>query len=316
MQPTDIKTPNDLMSVALQAEREAVQQYAELARLMQEAGNPATAALFERMASEERKHEQLLQQWLQQEGIQANEHVDSVRWQDPNVSTTYDEEACSPDQSTPYRALAFAVHNEENAFRFYTRVAAETCNPKVREYAEILAHEELGHAALLRAERRRAYHAERDHGVAEPTLDPALVANEADLLLVALGFDRLLADKLDSLDKPSQALQTLADSVRRQISKGEKALQMAQHKNILPGESISQRLEQVAQHNARRIDQVSETTEKLRQLYNCCERAFVFYDTVVTASEDEQIMLRAQDLTAATLKRIGLLKKALKTSDN
>ena len=168
MLSTKVKTTSDLMSIALQAEREAIRRYSELSVKMREAANEFAAALFERMVLEEQEHERLLLQWMAQEGIEENPKIDPVRWRDPNISTTYDDEARDPYQSSPYRALAFAVHNEEIAFRFYTHVAAESENETVRQYAEILAREELGHAALLRAERRLAYHAERKNNMVEP----------------------------------------------------------------------------------------------------------------------------------------------------
>ncbi len=60
---------------------------------------------------------------------------------------------CLPQTAT------VSVADQEIVFRFYTHVAANSDNETVRKYAEILAKEELGHAALLRAERRYTYHA-------------------------------------------------------------------------------------------------------------------------------------------------------------
>ncbi len=172
MLPTNIKTTSDLMSIALQAEREAIRRYSQLSTDMRAAKNESTAALFERMVIEEQEHERLLLEWMAQEGIDENPETDPITWRDPNISTTYNDEARDPYQSSPYRALAFAVHNEEIAFRFYTHVAAESENEAVRKYAEVLAREELGHAALLRAERRRAYHAERNADIDRTRTQP------------------------------------------------------------------------------------------------------------------------------------------------
>ena len=124
------------------------------------------------MIIEEQEHERLLLAWMTKESVEPNPDIGPIRWRDPQVSTTYNDEARDPLYSTPYKALAFAVNNEENAFRFYTHVAAEADDETVRQYAEILAREELGHAALLRAERRLAFHAERDAGAAASTADP------------------------------------------------------------------------------------------------------------------------------------------------
>ena len=130
---TNVKTPSDLMSIALQAEREAIRRYSLLAAKMREGDNQSAAELFERMVAEEQEHESLLLTWMAQEGIKENPDTPAINWQDPNISTTYNEEARDPYQSSPYRALAFAVHNEEIAFRFYTHVAANSENSKVCE---------------------------------------------------------------------------------------------------------------------------------------------------------------------------------------
>ena len=63
---------------------------------------------------------------------------------------------------TPYRALAMAVRNEERAFAFWSYVAAYSEDPEIKQAAEAMAREELGHVSTLRKERRRAYHREHD----------------------------------------------------------------------------------------------------------------------------------------------------------
>ena len=63
---------------------------------------------------------------------------------------------------TPYRALSIAVRNEERAFAFWSYVAGFAEDPEIKKAAEAMAREELGHVAILRKERRRAYHSEHD----------------------------------------------------------------------------------------------------------------------------------------------------------
>ncbi len=112
MLSTNLKTTSDLMSIALQAEREAIRRYSQLSDRMREAGNESAAALFERMVIEEQEHERLLLEWMTRESIDQNPDIGPISWSDPQVSTTYDDEARNPHRSTPYKALAFAVHNE------------------------------------------------------------------------------------------------------------------------------------------------------------------------------------------------------------
>lgn len=300
------------MSIALQAEREAIRRYSELSVKMREAANEFAAALFERMVLEEQEHERLLLQWMAQEGIEENPKIDPVKWRDPNISTTYDDEARDPYQSSPYRALAFAVHNEEIAFRFYTHVAAESENETVRQYAEILAREELGHAALLRAERRLAYHAERKNNMVEPRLNPNAVHNEADLLAAAIHIDHYLADEMNKVAENSPEIKALARETRLQISANENLLyDDAINKKMSPGEEITNNLEQLESYNAYMEKNDKSPNSNLQRLCACCDRSFAFYDAVVETAADENVMLMAQQLTSIALDRIGVLKQAL-----
>jgi len=152
-----VKTTRDLMTIALQAEREAIRRYSELQKKMQQFDNLPATRLFERMVDEEKSHESLLLQWMNKLQLDENPDIGPVSWQDPNVLSIYNSEARDPVYSSPYRALAFAVHNEEIAFSFYTHVAANTDNNEICVFSEVLSREELAHAALLRSARRRAF---------------------------------------------------------------------------------------------------------------------------------------------------------------
>jgi rubrerythrin len=312
MLSTTVKTTSDLMSIALQAEREAIRRYSQLSVETRAAGNESAAALFDRMVIEEQEHERLLLEWMARESIAENPAIGPISWSDPQVATTYDDDARNPHRSTPYKALAFAVHNEEIAFRFYTHVAADSDNEAVRQYAEILAREELGHAALLRAERRRAYHAERNTGLTEPVLDPRAIHNEADLLTVAIHIDRCLADTMSMITADSPQLATLAREAQRQISDNENTLdRLALNNRDLPGKEISMKLEQLESYNAQMEEKPDSLDANLQRLNFYCDRSFAFYDAIVESTADESIMLAAQKLTSSALDRIGVLQQAL-----
>ena len=300
------------MSIALQAEREAIRRYSQLSTEMANANNESATALFKRMILEEQEHERLLLEWMEQEGIDENPKIEPIKWRDPQVSTTYDEEARDPYYSTPYRALAFAVHNEEIAFRFYTHVAAESENEAVRKYAEILAREELGHAALLRAERRLAYHAERDANLTEPRLDPRSVHNESDLLVAAIHIDRYLADGMNKITADSAEIDSLVSETRQQISSNEHALDdMTSEGQASPSEDIISNLEKLKSYNEQLEKSADDEDSKLQRLCACCDRSFAFYDAIVETTSNEAIMLTAQKLTSSALDRIGVFKQAL-----
>jgi rubrerythrin len=308
MLSTRVKTTRDLMSIALQAEREAIRRYSQLAANMREAGNDSAAALFERMVNEEQGHERLLLAWMTKESVAPNPDIGPIRWRDPQVSTTYNDEARDPLYSTPYKALAFAVNNEENAFRFYTHVASEADDETVRQYAEILAREELGHAALLRAERRLAFHAERDASATPGTADPRTIQTETELLATAIAIDRYLDDALGKIDNDSAQLAALAGVTRQQISNNEDILnRLAPGYRKTAAAEIAMSLSQAAANEANSADEPGE----LHRLSAYCDACFAFYDTIVETTADEEIMRSAQSLTSSALDRIGVLKRVI-----
>ena len=310
MLSTRVKTARDLMSIALQAEHEAIKRYSQLASNMREAGNESAAALFERMVAEEQEHERLLLAWMAKESIHPNPDIGPIRWRDPQVSTTYNDEARDPHYSTPYKALAFAVNNEENAFRFYTHVAAESDNEAVRKYAEILAREELGHAALLRAERRLAFHAERETSAAEPGADPRNIQNEIELLAAAIQIDRYIADAIGKIDNDSAQLITLAREVQQQVNNNENALnRMAPDYGGLTGAAIPMTLTPADSNEASTEGELVHPGSDLQRLSIYCDQSFAFYDAIVESTTDESMMRTAQSLTSSALDRIGILKQ-------
>lgn len=302
------------MTIALQAEREAIRRYSELAMKMRDAENNSAAALFERLILEEKEHERLLLEWMEQEGIMANPDIQPVKWRDPQISTTYNKEARDPYQSSPYRALAFAVHNEEIAFRYYSQVAAESDNDAVRKYAEVLAHEELGHAALLRAERRRAYHAGNKPNKVELKLNPRMINHVSDLLTIAVHVDQYLLDSMNNIAKDKPNLEPLISDTEHQVKSNKENLSA---NPTASNETISI-LKQLKTNGALLDSNANLPDSKIKRIRICCDLSFTFYDAIVESTTDEKIMLTAQNLAASALNRIGIFKQAFEdkfTSD-
>jgi len=145
------------MALAEAQERRAAARYDQLAARMDRFGSPETATLFRQLAGMEREHATALSDWAGPSAPQGSLPDDLGE----GTATDSDE---IPASLTPYRALAIAVRNEERAFSLLTYVAANAENTDVRTRAEALALEELQHVALLRAQRRKAFHAERHDG--------------------------------------------------------------------------------------------------------------------------------------------------------
>lgn len=299
----NVKTTRDLMTIALQAEREAIRRYGELQQKMQQFDNQPATQLFQRMVDEEKAHETLLQQWMEKLQLDENPAIAPVRWHDPNIPSVYNEEARDPVYSTPYRALAFAVHNEEIAFRFYTHVAANSTDSEIREFAEVLAREELGHAALLRSERRRAFHNERQHPHVEPRLNPAMVRTLGDLLQFTVFIDEHQGSQLATLDT-TEVVAQLDTSIRHNLDDCKQQLERLHQNNPDITESLSA-LEDYYQSLDIRDKPAGY---RLCRLLSNCDHAFSFYDGVVENSRDEETMLLAQKLSSLMLDRIALLK--------
>jgi rubrerythrin len=172
-------------------EQEAAARYTQIAARLQVEGNPSLAVVFERLAADERLHLEAVVQWSDKQKGRLPDQA-HLRWKIPE---TFDDEGAGTEDArvlTAYRSLSMAVRNEERAFAFWTYVVAHAEHPEVRRAAEAMAAEELEHVAMLRRERRRAYHAER-----ESAGSPAAAGDLADL-------ESHLADRLAELASNAQ----------------------------------------------------------------------------------------------------------------
>ena len=173
-----IASVEELMALAEAQERRAATRYDHLATRMDRFGSPETATLFRQLAGMEREHAKALSDWAGPSAPQGSLPDDLGE----GTATDSDE---IPASLTPYRALAIAVRNEERAFSLLTYVAANAENTDVRTRAEALALEELQHVALLRAQRRKAFHAERHDGSNREHDIAAAMRSIADLRAIA-----------------------------------------------------------------------------------------------------------------------------------
>src|SRR4051794_25204197 len=153
-----IATLEELFAAAEAMEAEAARRYAAVARAMDAAGRPEVAALFRELERAEEGHAREVAAWAVAALGRPPAPV-AVGWRTPEGQDLDDLDR-DPRLLTPYRALSVAVHDEEWAFSFYSYVAAHAGDEAIRRQAEAFAREELGHAAWLRRERRRAFRAE------------------------------------------------------------------------------------------------------------------------------------------------------------
>jgi rubrerythrin len=157
-----LRSLDELFALAYAMEQEAAKRYSALAIEMRRQQKLDLAQVFEDLAASERGHVDSVARWSQSRtGHKPDASL--IRWEGPE---TFDAEAAAEITTsrlmTPHRALSMAVRNEDRAFAFWSYVAAHADQDDIRQAAEAMAREELGHVAMLRKERRRAYH--REHG--------------------------------------------------------------------------------------------------------------------------------------------------------
>jgi rubrerythrin len=211
-EPSDsVKSLEELFAIAAAMEQEAAARYAEIAARMRQEGDPALAEVFERLSADEQGHLDSIVHWSERTKGQGPDPA-RIRWVAPE---TFDDEGVAtahPRLLSAYRALSMAVRNEERAFAFWSYVAAHAATPEVRQAAETMAHEELGHVATLRRERRQAFHADRRRANDNPE-DQGREVGQAAL-------ERRLADLLEVVAKGASSpershLEQLAGEARR-----------------------------------------------------------------------------------------------------
>lgn len=203
-----VKTLAELVGLANAIEQEAVDRYSLLAETMEKRGEHETAATFRGMCELERKHIERVEHWASRLGESVPLARD-FRWLLPHDIAASWEEAQNSTLLTPYRALAIAVTNEERAFALYAYISAQAAETEVARQAEVMAREELAHAAELRIRRRAAYRREHPGGAREVTARVETLAEftalRQRLEAEAVSIHRAVAELLDRAGDPASA---------------------------------------------------------------------------------------------------------------
>jgi rubrerythrin len=297
MLPTDIKSPGELLSTALAIERVAIGHYTDMAARMGNYGNHESVELFERLVCEGLEHENQLAEWAELEGIELTELSEAIAWEDPLMPTTYDAEARDPYRSTPYKALAYAAHNTDRAFHLYTHIQAITADPQTERYAEILANDALNRSRLLQSRRRRAYHNER-RGPWQQQLDVALdLKTVTQLYAVSVSIQARLTELLTAMGEHYEDVLPIAEQSRRSMEYCKQ--QLTDTTKPIANPPTPYDLDKTGQN----------LHEDILLVFTESERAFNFYDAVLTHAYDEEIMLAAQDLSAAAIQRMEEIRE-------
>lgn len=280
--PAPIRSLGEVFAIALALETEAAARYGELARSMRDLGLLDVAAVFEHLVVEEGHHAEAIGRWSRE----ATGSVPDPRWIRWQPSDAFDEEAAqaiaSSRLASAYRALSLAVRNEERAFLLWTYIAAHAADPAIRAAAEAIAVEELRHAAMLRQERRRAFHAARR---ATPGARPALPPETA-----ARAVEQELAVGLAALAE-SAAFAAAAPDLRRLAAE---AQEMANASGSVAA-------------TAEGSPPVAGEAPSLASLRRLAERAAELHLEAADGARDEQALLRLQAHAGRAIARIARL---------
>ena len=287
-----IERIEDLLGTVQSIEIGAAERYTEYTEKASKV-NPEAAALFKRLAEEEQEHENKVIELAEEASVDLSNYTVLEQY----IPSGNNEESSQANNSL-YQILAAAVKREELAFEIYSQIAASSNNVDLRHYAEILAKEELGHAALLRAMRRRVY----DRHKAQSTVllpGPDKLNLLEDFLLIAYTLEKSLAayaEKLanSGLDMNSckEHSELIINQLVDDLGRSTRSTEWNIHK---PGTSNNQ-------------DILSNiTTFTLNNLLTECESAYEYYDSFILNTENEDIMEKALFLASQSLTQINLL---------
>lgn len=296
-------TVEELGATALSSCVAAAGRYATLAKEMERHGQNELAAVFEQLVIEQKALERaiLSQGVLPREGAT---HADASAWAGLEDVSDRDEEAQNPHLSTPYKARAFAVRNAERAFRFYSYIAATAASNAMRNLAEWLATEELAEAEQQRVRRRRAYHARRAGGDAAPPPNPRQINSLANLLAAAMVVERRVSRHIAGAMAAGADLLSLADQMRRHVD------DLARARNACsdPGPPAAWETAPLTEVGTpEKVGDAKTRSREIRLALTESERAFAFYNTVVSTTSNETVMLEAQRLSQNILQVISTL---------
>lgn len=286
--PSAVGSTEELLSLACTLEKEAARRYLELGARMRLRGEERLAALFDFLASIEEKHAKAVVQ-------RAEETIGTTPLTDVparQVPENFDAEAGESSLLTPYRALAIAVRNETRAFAFYSYIAATAPTDSIRKIAEALAKEELGHADLLRRERRKAYRGQNEATRSVPAQLPQSASEFWSLCLEteanAARYHRALAELLRRKDGAAAIAFNAAAEDEENCAR--QALDQS-----------GQNLPQITAHGL-------PTVRGGRRLL---EEAFERYSDIAARSKEEEVMSDALSLAERASRRLFLTSLAL-----
>lgn len=202
-----VGTLAELFALASALATMAASRYAAIAVRLREAELASDADVFESLSAGQTSYRDALLQRAHRIGCRPDQTI-MLR----PLPDIFDDEGAmtsAPALLTPYRAFAMAVRNDERAFAFWSYIAAHAIASDVQKEAEALAHEVLTQAAILRGQRRNAFHEQR---IAHP-LSGAEIQPVAELAALELRLAELLERHASHADVDGR-IQLLEEAVQ------------------------------------------------------------------------------------------------------
>jgi rubrerythrin len=254
-------------------ESDAVARYTEAATLLRKEGADEIASVFERLAETERGHVDQVSTWAQRSEA-APPAATPLPWAVPDTHDATPGEMARSKLLTPYRVLASAVRHEQRAFAFWTYVSAHADRSDVKEAAERMALEELEHVAILRRERRKAYHS-----------PPSSLTPLSSLA----ALERSLAEFVEK--NPAVAA---GDEFASKI--------------VADARRAADTLERIASHNHTLLSLPSLAADKLADPLAVSEHLVDAYLGIAEVSTDAEVLSLSQELASTAVYRLATLR--------
>lgn len=145
--PTCELSLDELLLHALIMEREAVQRYEQLAKMMECVGNTKVAKIFAKMAKIEAEHAARIKEQIGDDSLPILTPSE-YRWKGPESPENADSGRVY-HLMTPRQAMSLSLDCEKHAYEFFDDVVDDSTDERVREAAAEFAAEEKQHVAWV-----------------------------------------------------------------------------------------------------------------------------------------------------------------------
>ncbi len=269
----------ELFAIASALAAAAASHYASISVRLRAAGPGPVACVFDRLSADKASYADRVMHRARHRAGPRPDHPTILQ----ALPDVFDDEGAissAPGLLTPYRAFAMATRNDDRTFSFWSYVAAHAEASEVQSEAETLAHEALEQAAIVRRERRHAFHAQRAADPADGSGSEPVAQFEA--------LEVRLADMLEH-----RAMEAAADEQGRLLEEAVRGRRNALLLGSLPAFSS----------RSPALDQVPDEPLALAEFL--AERYLEAADALV----DEHGIATAQTLAAAAISRLARLKR-------